>query len=383
MNILFTAGGTGGHILPIVGVVREIRRTYSEREKLEFFYIGPKDEFGEIFLSHEGIEIKRVLAGKIRRYSNWKSIFQNLLDCLIKIPIGILQAFFYIFVLSPDLIFSKGGFGSIPAVTAGWLLKTPILLHESDVSPGLANRFLVKFARKIFVSFPKTEWFPPSKMILTGNPIRREILEGSSKSAQELFKLNGGKPVVLILGGSQGAQRINDKILEILSELLKDFEILHQCGEKNFKQVRAEAKVVISGDLEKYYHPVPFLKEEVLKHAYYVADLILSRAGSGSLFEIAAMGKPSILVPLPEAAQNHQVKNAYAYAENGAAIVMEEANFTPRFFLEKLKELFSHPEELEKMANRAKEFARPEAAKIIAGYIVNCLTPLEARQSAR
>jgi len=373
MKILFTGGGTGGHVSPIVGITREIRRIYPGKD-LRFFYIGPEDEFGEIFLSHEGIEIKRVLAGKIRRYTDWKSISKNLVDCLIKIPIGVIQAFFYIFVISPDLIFSKGGFGSIPVVIGGWLLRTPIFSHESDISPGLANRFLSRFALAIFVSFQKTEWFPLSKMILVGNPIRREILEGSREIAQELFKLSGEKPVILILGGSQGAQRINDKILEILPELLKDFELIHQCGEKNFKEVRAEAKVVITEGLEKYYHPVPFLKEEELKHAYRAADLIVSRAGSGSIFEIAAVGKPSILIPLPEAAQNHQVKNAYAYAQSEASIVMEEANFTPRFFLEKLKDLFSHPEELEKMTNRAKEFAKPQSAKIIAEHIINYLT---------
>jgi len=373
MKILFTGGGTGGHVLPIVGITRETRKIYAKKG-LQFFYIGPKDEFGEIFLSHEGIKVKRVLSGKIRRYSDWKSIAQNLVDCLFKIPAGVFQAFFYIFFLAPDLIFSKGGFGSLPGVIAGWVLQVPIFLHESDRTPGLANRFLSRFSLEIFVSFPKTEWLPPKKMILVGNPIRREILEGSSQIAKKLFKLSDKKPVILILGGSQGAQRINDKILEILSELLTNFELIHQCGEKNFKEVRAEAKVVITKDLEEYYHLFSFLKEEGLKHAYQAADLIISRAGSGSIFEIAAVGKPSILVPLPEAAQNHQVKNAYSYAENGACLVMEEANFTPRFFLEKLKYFFAHPEELEKMQKSAKEFAKPLAAKITAEYLVSYLT---------
>lgn len=382
MKVLFTGGGTGGHVLPIIGITREIRKIYTKKD-LQFFYIGPKDEFGEIFLSHEGIKVKRVLSGKIRRYRDWKSITQNLVDCLFKIPAGIFQAFFYIFFLAPDLIFSKGGFGSLPGVIAGWVLQVPIFLHESDRTPGLANRFLSRFSLEIFVSFPKTEWFTPKKMILVGNPIRREILEGSSQIAKKLFKLSNKKPVILIMGGSQGAQRINDKILEILSELLTNFELIHQCGEKNFKEVRAEAKVVITKDLEKYYHLFPFLKEEELKHAYQAADFIISRAGSGSIFEIAAIGKPSILVPLPEAAQNHQVKNAYSYAENGACLVMEEANFTPRFFLEKLKYFFSHPEELKKMQKSAKEFAKPLAAKIIAEHLVSYLTPSEIPKNKR
>lgn len=374
VKILFTGGGSGGHILPIIGLVREIRKAY-QKPDLQLFYLGPKEEFGEIFLSQENIKAKYILAGKIRRYLNAKTFFQNLVDCLFKIPIGILQSFFYIFIFGPDVIFSKGGFGSIPVVIAGRILLTPVLLHESDIAPGLANRILSHFALEVFVSFPRTEYFPPGKMTLIGNPIRKEILETSREEAGKFLELIGEKPLLLILGGSQGAQRINDKILEILPELLKDFEIIHQCGYENFREVKAEAKAIITPpELEKNYHLFPFLKEEELKRAYAVSDLILSRAGAGTIFEIAAVGKPSILVPLPESAQNHQVKNAYAYAENGATIVMEEANFTSRFFLEKLRLLINHPEELKKMAKSAQEFARPDAAKIIAAYIVTFLT---------
>ncbi len=373
MKILFTGGGTAGHIIPIIAIIRKLRKIYS-KEDLKFFYVGPQDEIGSILLSHEGIKIKQVLSGKIRRYIDKKSILQNLVDVLFKIPIGILQAFFYIFFLNPDLIFSKGGFGSIPTATAGWLLRVPIFLHESDVAPGLANKFISKFSLKIFVSFPKTEYFPVKKTILTGNPVREKILEGSKAKAKKLFQLSEEKPIILILGGSQGAQRINNKILDILAELLKNFEVLHQTGEKNFKEVEAEAKVVITKNLEKYYHPFSFLKERELKHVYRACDLIIARAGAGTIFEIAAIGKPSILIPLPESAQNHQVKNAYVYAKNGACIVMEEPNFTPRFFLEKLKYLFSHPEELQKMEKGAGNFAQLRAAKIIAEYICNYLS---------
>jgi len=372
MKILFTGGGTAGHLLPIIAVSREIRRIYLKKEALEFYYIGPKDDFGEILLSQEGIKIKCILTGKIRRYLDLKSFFQNLVDILFKIPIGTLQAFFYIFFLAPDLVFSKGGYGSLPAIFAGFILGVPIFLHESDVSPGLANRIASRFASEIFVSFParEIEYFPIKKMVSVGNPIRKEILEGSKKEAKKLFKLSGEKPVILILGGSQGAARINDLVLNILNEILENFELIHQCGEKNYKQIKAESKVVIKKDLEKYYHLFAFLREEEMKQALAIADVIVSRAGSG-IFEIAACGKPSILIPLPEAAQDHQIKNAYSYAKNGACLVLEEANLTPHFFLEKLKYLSSHPDELEKMAKRAKEFSKPEAARIIAEYIVN------------
>ncbi|MFC1663773.1 glycosyltransferase [Patescibacteria group bacterium] len=372
MKILFTGGGTGGHIFPIIGIVRELRRL--DPKDFQFFYIGPKDDFGSILLSQEGVKVKTIFAGKIRRYWGVKSFFQNFFDIFFKTPIGFLQSFFYLFFLSPDLIFSKGGYGSVAPVLSGWILQVPIFSHESDITPGLANKFLSRFSLKIFVSFSKTEYFSPQKMILAGNPIRREILEGEKEEAKKLFKLTGEKPVILILGGSQGAQRINDMLLQILPDILTDFELIHQCGEKNFKQVQAEAGVVIKKELEKYYHLFPFLKEEKLKQAYQACDLIVSRAGSGSIFEIAVLEKPSILIPLTEAAQGHQIKNAYAYAQNGATLVFEEENLTPRFFLERLKYLFSRPEELEKMKRGAKEFSKLGAAKTIAEYIVGYLT---------
>jgi len=370
MKILFTGGGTAGHIFPIIAVVREMRRIYPYGN-FEFFYIGPNDKFAKDLLSREKIEIRTILSGKIRRYFS----FQNIIDILFKLPIGIIQAFYHVFVISPDLIFSKGGYGSVPTVVSGWVLWVPIFLHESDVSPGLANKIAGKLAIEIFTAFPveRIEHFPAKKMISIGNPIRKEILEGSKEEAKKTFKLTGEKPILLVLGGSQGAQRINNKLLAILSKFLSDFEIIHQTGQANFNQVKSESEVILTKDLNKYYHPVPFLKEKELSHAYQVADLIISRAGAGTISEIAAIGKPSILIPLPESAQNHQVKNAYVFAENNAALIIEEANFKPHFILEKIKYLISQPEKLKEMAQAAKEFSRPAAARIIAEYIVEYL----------
>lgn len=380
MKILFTGGGTGGHIFPIIAIAREIKKLQistpeQSKTKLKLFYIGPRDPFGEIFLSQEGIKIKSISAGKFRRYLDADALVQNFIDIFFKIPIGIFQSFFYIFFLSPDLIFSKGGYGSLPPVLTGWILGVPIFLHESDVTPGLSNRILSRFSSLIFVSFPKTEYFPLSKTALVSNPIRRELLDGSVNEAKKVFKLRADKnrPLILILGGSQGAQRINDLILNILPQLLNDFEIIHQCGEKNFKQVRAEANVVIKKEQQEYYHLYPFLREGEIKHAYKACDLVISRSGSSSIFEISAFGKPSILVPLPESAQNHQAKNAQVYAKTGATLIIEEANLTPNFFLDRLNFLFSHPENLEKMKEEAIKFSRPEAAKKIAQNIVGYL----------
>ena len=369
MKILFTGGGTAGHIFPIIAVVRELRKMGSDAE---FFYAGPKDEFGEMILSQEGLKIKWILAGKIRRYLNWKSVLENLVDVLFKTPLGFIQAFFYVFTLAPDLIFSKGGYGSLGTMLAGQILQVPIILHESDVVPGLANRFMSKFTNQVFVAFPvtQTEYFSEEKMIAVGNPMRIELLNGDAEKAKDYFDLTGEKPIILVLGGSQGAQAVNDLLLAILPQLLIDFEIIHQTGSKNIEQLKAEAKVVISEELARYYHPVGFLKEVELRDTFKVCDLVISRAGSGSIFEIAASQKPSILIPLASSAQDHQLKNAYAYAQTKAAVVMEEANLTPRFFHEKIKYLFANPDEMAKMSQRAKEFSRPESAKVIAQYII-------------
>ena len=372
MKILFAGGGTGGHIFPIVAIARELRQSYTEKD-MKLFYIGPEDRFGDVVLSQEGIKTFTVKAGKLRRSGGLAAFFQNLSDVLFVTPLGICKAFKILFFLSPDLIFSKGGYGAIPATVAGRILGIPVFLHESDIVPGKANLAAEKFALEIFTSFPFTQYFPPKKILLVGNPIRKRLLSGSDKEAAQIFQLVGGKPLLLIMGGSQGASRMNDMLLRILEEALKQFEIIHQAGEANFKTVEQEAKVMISEANLPYYHPVPFLDENEIRHAYAAADFIVNRAGSGSIFEIAALGKPSILIPLPESAQNHQVENAYAYAATGAAIVLEEANMRPHFFLERIREIIFDEAAMERMSQAALRFAKPDAARIIANYLLTYL----------
>lgn len=368
MKIVFTGGGTAGHIFPVVAIVRELKKIYATGD-LRLFYLGPKDEYSLNLLSQEEVKVKKILAGKLRRYFSLK----NLLD-VVKIPLGTLQAFFWLFFSAPDLVFSKGGYGSFPVALAARILHIPIFLHESDIAPGLASRIESKWAQEVFVSFEKTEFFPRDKIISVGNPVREEMLQGSLKEAKRIFALGGDKPVILVLGGSQGARRINEVILEILPELLTDFEVIHQTGKRNFNQIKKEAQVMMTEEsLKKYYHPFPFLDEERLKNALAGSDLIVSRAGAGSIFEVAAVAKPSLLIPLSGAAQEHQLKNAYTFSQTGAAEVIEQKNLRAHFFLETLRHLFSRPDLLQKMAKTAKNFARPKAAKIIASYLLTYL----------
>lgn len=369
-KILFTGGGTGGHIFPIIAVADEMKRRELD---LSLAYMGPEDFTSETFLPKEKIKTYYIFSGKIRRYLSVGSFFANFIDIFFKIPIGIIEAFAIMFFTAPDLIFSKGGFGSIPVVVAGWILRIPVFMHESDIMPGLANRVGSKFSEKVFVSFPvnEMEYFKKEKMIETGNPVRKDLTEGNVDLAKKFFNLAGGKPVVLMLGGSQGSERINDVVLEILPDALKEFEIIHQTGLNGFKRVKNESIAMADKDLQKYYHPYFFLDEKELSLAYTVADCIVSRAGAGSIFEIALVKKPSILIPLPESAQNHQVKNAYAYAKNGACLVLEEGNFTHHFFLEKLRTLLK--EDVETMKKGAELFAKPYAANVIARYLLDFL----------
>jgi len=369
-KILFTGGGTGGHIFPIIAVASEMRKRDTD---LNLAYMGPEDFTSSTFLPKEKIKTYYISSGKMRRYFTFSSFFANLVDICIRIPFGILQAFTIMFFTAPDLIFSKGGFGSVPVVIAGWLLRIPVFMHESDIAPGLANRIGSMFSEKVFVSFPtaEMEYFKKEKMLETGNPVRNELANGTKEEAKKLFNLTLEKPVILILGGSQGSERMNEVILEVLPEMLKEFEIIHQTGLAGFRRVKGESMALADKELQKYYHPYFFLDVKELAQAYAAADCIVGRAGAGTIFEIALVKKPSILVPLPEAAQNHQVKNAYAYAKNGACLVLEEGNFTHHFFMEKLRILLQ--EDVESMKKAAELFSKPFAASVIAKYLLDFL----------
>jgi UDP-N-acetylglucosamine--N-acetylmuramyl-(pentapeptide) pyrophosphoryl-undecaprenol N-acetylglucosamine transferase len=379
MKILFTGGGSGGHIFPILAIVRELKR---QREKeqgdkpirpLELYFVGPKSKHGLELLRHEGVTIKIIKAGKIRKYVNPKSVLQNIIDVSYKIPVGLIQSFLYLRKIQPQLIFSKGGYGSFSINWSAKKLKIPIFLHESDIVPGKATKIFAQSATKIFTSFKETKIddIPNEKIICTGNPIRKEILNGDRKEAKKIFKLNDKKPVIFVWGGSQGAERINNITLAMLPDILKNFEVIHQCGEKKINEIWSTAQIIVKEKgLIKDYHPIGFLDEKELKHAYAVSHIIVSRAGSGAIFEIAAIGKPSILLPLLEAAQNHQAKNAFIYAKTGASVVINSKNPTPSLLYINIMSIFSEPRKLKTMGKAALTFAKPDAAKAIAKFLI-------------
>ncbi len=373
MRILYTGGGTGGHIYPILAVNEKVGEIgLRNRIKIETFYLGAPGMFTPI-LESAGIKTQKIIASKLRRYFDP----MNFVDAP-KFAFSFFQALWKIFWIMPDVLFSKGGPGALAVVLAANFFRIPIIIHESDTVPGLTNQFSSKYAKRIGISFASAaEYFSNKNNIaLIGNPVRNDLLKDvlDPNSAKKVFGFEENKPLILVIGGSQGSERINDAVIDLLPELIKEYGIIHVAGIANLDKAKKEAEFILkeSGATENdksKYKVLPYL-EKNYKDAMSAADLIISRAGSGSIFEIAAFGKPSILIPLPESAGDHQTRNAYDYGKTGAASVIEEANVTPNIFLTQIKKILSDENVKQSMSSAAKSFAKPQAAETIAEKII-------------
>jgi len=271
----------------------------------------------------------------------------------------------------PDAVFSKGGYGSFPVMFAAWLFMVPSrVIHESDTVPGMANRFASVFAKKISVAFPVAALkFPVDKTAVVGLPVRGDLCNQDIKQARMFFDIQSDRKVVLVMGGSQGAQKINEVIAQILQQLLEKYEIIHLCGQKNYESFKSQLQEMYKNKLNGYYHLYPFLTEE-MKFAFTLADVVVSRASATSMFEISACGKPSILIPLPNSAQDHQRKNAYEYAKTGAGTIMEENNLTPHLLFANIISILDDKSVAERMSSNASAFIVKNSAEIIAKEIL-------------
>lgn len=364
VRVLFTGGGTGGHVYPIIAVARELQSIAAkENISVELMFAGPSD-FNLDLLHAEGIKTFRVPAGKLRRYlSPWLPVD------LFKSFIGFFYSLFLVWFLMPDVLFCKGGYGSFNVTLAGRIYAIPVMVHESDTVPGLANRLMGNIASRVAISFPTAiDYFKEYKTAYIGNPIRASILAGDKDRAKTLFNLEGKKKLLLVMGGSQGSVRLNEAVAEAIHELLKTYEVVHQCGTANEGDFIKELVEVYGIDPAKApdYHIKGFLSEEEEAHGLAAATLVVSRAGAGSIYEIAAAAKPSILVPLPESAGDHQRQNAFFYARTGAAVVIEEMNLSPHILINEINGIGTNGPRQQEMAKAAREFAKPEAAKEIA-----------------
>jgi UDP-N-acetylglucosamine--N-acetylmuramyl-(pentapeptide) pyrophosphoryl-undecaprenol N-acetylglucosamine transferase len=367
MKIVFTGGGTGGHFYPIIAVAEAVRQLSAERRLLQptMYYVAPTP-FDEQALFTNGITYIKSPAGKLRRYAS----MQNLTDVFVTAA-GVAWSLITLFRLYPDVVFSKGGYGSVPTVIAAHLLRIPIVIHESDAKIGRANKLAARYAYRIATAFDTAEDSLPeklrSKVAVTGIPIRKAISQTEPKGAKQAFGLEENIPTVLILGGSLGSKRINDMVLTGLPDLVAGMNVIHQTGKDNLKDVEAASSVILDKNPHaRRYHPYPYLGPLEMRQASAAADLIVSRAGSTSITEIALWRKPSILVPIPEAVSHDQRTNAYAYARTGAATVLEEENMTPHVLVSEIRRIVGDPELAKEMGAKGASFGNPQAGRIIA-----------------
>jgi UDP-N-acetylglucosamine--N-acetylmuramyl-(pentapeptide) pyrophosphoryl-undecaprenol N-acetylglucosamine transferase len=357
MRLILTGGGTGGHIIPNIAITAKLKE--QANSEIDVLYIGSNKGIDREMVEKAGIPFKGVHCGKLRRYFSW----ENLLD-LFKIPIGICQSLSLISRFSPNLVFSKGGYVSIPVVIAAKLLGKKIIVHESDVVPGLANKICFRMADKILLSFPESAKYLDKfkeKLFVVGNPVRKEIMHGSKTQGYQLTKFNRELPIVLVMGGSQGAQKINQYIWSNLRELIPICQIIHICGS-------GKKGLALSGLGLKNYFQYEFVKEE-LAHFYAVCDLIITRAGANSIAEIMSLKKPAILIPLPKSSsRGDQIINAKIIQKKGLGLVLDQDKTDSREFLMKLKE-FMNAANLETIGQRYQEIEQCDSLQEIVKII--------------
>lgn len=366
LRILLVGGGSGGHVYPLIAVAESLIQKASQAG------IDPKvmmlgGSFIERAAKEKKIPYRIIATGKLRRYNS----LDNFLDP-VRFFLGFIQSLWYIFWFMPDAVFAKGGASSLAPSLVAKLYFIPLFIHESDSVPGFANTILGKLADTIFVSFKSAEErFNGADIIFTGNPVRSSLTGGDKDVAWKFFDFHEPKPTILVLGGSQGAKIINEVILSSLVVMTQKFNIIHQCGESQFESVKTGLDTILkegtrqySEPVKRYYRLYPFFDENQLSMAYVVADVIISRAGAGNLFEIAQVGKPAVIVPIAQSSANHQYLNAFEFSLSGGLLI-EEKNLN-RESLMRETEFLLNPENYAKVAMKIKSFATPDAADKIA-----------------
>ena len=310
-KIVMTGGGTAGHVTPNIALMPALKEAGYDIE-----YIGSVNGMEKGLIEAQKIPYHGISSGKLRRYFDWKNFTDP-----FRVLKGYGQAVSLMKKLKPDVVFSKGGFVSVPVVLAAKHCHVPAIIHESDITPGLANKIAIKGAKKVCCNFPETmKYLPADKAVLTGSPIRRELFSGVAENAIKLCNFpDHNKPVILIIGGSLGSKKVNEAVREILPELLKDFYVIHLCGKGNLDNKLAG----ITG-----YAQFEYTNAE-LTDMFALADMAISRAGANSICELLALHKPNILIPLSAAAsRGDQVLNAKSFKKQVFSYVIEEEELT-------------------------------------------------------
>ena len=321
-RIVFTGGGTAGHVTPNIALFPKLKNM-----GYDIHYIGSYEGIEKRLIEDYRIPYYGIATGKFRRYFDLKNFSDP-----FRVIKGYLEAKKILKTLKPDVLFSKGGFVSVPVVRAAAALKIPCIIHESDMTPGLANSLCIPIAKKVCCNFPETiQSLPAEKAVLTGSPIRAELGKGSKERGLELCGFHASKPVIMVIGGSLGAAGINKLIREALPKLLEDFQIVHVCGKEKIDNLLLNTKG---------YKQFEYVKED-LKDLFAMADIVVSRAGANAICELLALKKPSLLIPLPaNASRGDQILNAKSFESQGFSMVADEDYLTAVILTEKIHELY-------------------------------------------
>ncbi|MDD3339718.1 MAG: undecaprenyldiphospho-muramoylpentapeptide beta-N-acetylglucosaminyltransferase [Lachnospiraceae bacterium] len=323
-RIVLTGGGTAGHVTPNIAMLPRLREL-----GYEISYIGSYDGMEKKLIEEQGVPYYGIASGKLRRYFDVKNFTDP-----FKVLKGFGEAKKLLKELKPDIIFSKGGFVSVPVVIAAKKCGVPAIIHESDMTPGLANKLSIPSATKVCCNFPETvALLPKDKAVLTGTPIRQELMEGSKEAARAFTGFNKEKPVILIIGGSLGSAVVNDAIRAILPDLLKEFQVIHLCG---------KGKLDESLNHVEGYRQYEYIRKE-LADLFALADLVVSRAGANAICEISSLKKPNLLIPLSaKASRGDQILNAKSFQKQGYSRVLEEEELTDKSLLIAIRGLYGN-----------------------------------------
>ena len=325
-RIVLTGGGTAGHVTPNIALIPRLREL-----NYDIFYIGSYDGIEKKLIEEFHIPYYGISSGKLRRYFDPKNFSDP-----FKVLKGIGEARRTLKELKPDIVFSKGGFVSVPVVLAAKRLHIPVIIHESDLTPGLANKICIPSAAKVCCNFPETlSHLPAGKAVLTGSPIRQELLRGNAIAALEFCHFTANKPVILVMGGSLGSAAINDTIRGVLPELLKNFQVIHLCGKGKLDPHLTDVQGYVQFE---------YIKDE-LRDLFALADIVISRAGANAICELLALHKPNILIPLSaKASRGDQILNARSFEAQGFSIVLEEESVTNLTLLNAIQTLMDNKE---------------------------------------
>ncbi|MCR5793470.1 MAG: undecaprenyldiphospho-muramoylpentapeptide beta-N-acetylglucosaminyltransferase [Lachnospiraceae bacterium] len=350
-KIVLTGGGTAGHVTPNIALIPEL-----ESEGYEVHYIGSYEGIESVLIPEQNIPYYGISSGKLRRYFDPKNFSDP-----FKVIKGYFQAKQLLKTIRPNVVFSKGGFVSVPVVLAAKRCHIPAIIHESDMTPGLANRIAIPSASKVCANFPETvHSLPENKAVLTGTPIRKELFEGNKEKGLQFCGFNDQKPVLMIIGGSLGSVAVNTAVRSILPALLEKFQVIHLCG----KDKLDESLTNTPG-----YVQFEYVKDE-LTHLFAAADILISRAGANAICEILALRKPNILIPLSaQASRGDQILNANSFEKQGFSKVIMEEEVTDELLLKTVNDVYDHKDAyIEKMNQSPLSNATREIVSLIKNY---------------